>query len=160
MTARKSPSRRRCGPDDRGSDDIDAYLAGRPDQQRRALEQVREAIRAAAPDAIEAFIYGVPGFKLDGKALACYAGFTHHCGFYPMSPEAIAAHASELEGYELSKGTIRFAAEAPLPAALVGKLVTARAAEIRGGSGGRRGSVGGRGSGGGRPGGSTPRSTS
>ncbi len=76
-------------------------------------------------------MYGVPGFRLDGKSLACYACFKHHCGFYPMSPDVIAAHASELEGYEISKGTIRFQAEKPLPAALVKTLVKARAAELR-----------------------------
>ena len=127
MTAASSTKARQRGPED-----IDAYLAQRPEDQRRALGHVREAIRVAAPDADEAFVYGVPGFRLGGKALACYAGFTHHCGFYPMSPEVIEAHAAELEGYEIAKGTIRFQAGEPPPASLIETLVTARAAEIRG----------------------------
>jgi len=86
------------------------------------------------PDAEEAFVYGVPGFKLDGKPLVCYAGCKNHCGFYPMSPAVIRAHSSELEGYEVSEGTIRFQPEKMLSLALIRKLVEARMAEIRKGS--------------------------
>ncbi|MCB1756465.1 MAG: DUF1801 domain-containing protein [Gammaproteobacteria bacterium] len=82
------------------------------------------------PDADEAFVYGVPGFKLGGKSLVCYAGFKHHCGFYPMSPAVIAAYSSDLAGYEVAKGTIRFQPEKPLPKTLVKKLVKARVAEL------------------------------
>ncbi|MCK4408532.1 MAG: DUF1801 domain-containing protein [Candidatus Eisenbacteria sp.] len=102
-----------------------------PDDCRKALQGIRKAIRAAAPEAEEAFVYGVPGFKLAGQSLACYAGFKHHCGFYPMSPAVIRAHASELKKYEISKGTIRFQADRSLSAALVKKLVRARAAELK-----------------------------
>lgn len=97
-------------------------------------EKARQAVQAAAPDAEEAFVYGVPGFKLHGKSLACYAGFKHHCGFYPMSPDVIRAHASQLKGYKISKGTIRFQADKPLLASLVKKLVRARLVELQGGS--------------------------
>lgn len=115
----------------RGSKDIDAYLGALPENQRRALQRVRQAVRAAAPDAEEAFVYGVPGFRLDGKSLVCYAGFKHHCGFYPMSQDVISAHASEFGRHEISKGTIRFEADRPLSASLVKKLVKARTAELR-----------------------------
>ena len=95
------------------------------------MQGIREAVLAAVPDAEEAFVYGVPGFKLDGKSLACYAGFKHHCGFYPMSPAVIRDYASELNDFEISKGTVRFQAEKSLPISLVKKLVKARAAELR-----------------------------
>jgi uncharacterized protein YdhG (YjbR/CyaY superfamily) len=86
------------------------------------------------PDAEEAFVYGVPGFKLDGKPLACYAGFKNHCGFYPMSPAVIRAYSSELKDYEVSEGTIRFQPETMLSMTLLKKLVKSRMAEIRKGS--------------------------
>ena len=116
-----------------GNKDIEAYLAALPNDQQQALQSIRKAIKAAVPDAEEALVYGVPGFKLNGKSLVCYAGFKNHCGFYPMSPKVINTHTSELKEYELSKGTIRFKSEKPLPASLVKKLVKSRAAELRGG---------------------------
>ncbi|MEO7962557.1 MAG: DUF1801 domain-containing protein [Gemmatimonadaceae bacterium] len=52
-----------------------------------------------------------------------------HCAFYLTSATTVAAHAKELEAYDTSKGTIRFAADSPLAASLVRKLVKARIAE-------------------------------
>ena len=118
-------------PKKREPKEIDHYLALLPETYRQALQGIREAVRAAVPDADEAFVYGVPGFKLDGKSLFCYAGFKNHCGFYPLSPAVIRAHSSELKGYQISEGTIRFKPEQPLSRTLVEKLVRARAAELR-----------------------------
>jgi uncharacterized protein YdhG (YjbR/CyaY superfamily) len=58
-----------------------------------------------------------------------YAAFKGHCSFFPMSPRVIEEHADELKSYDLSKGTIRFPIDKPLPAALVKKLVKARIKE-------------------------------
>jgi uncharacterized protein YdhG (YjbR/CyaY superfamily) len=111
--------------------DIDEYLATMPEEARVALQELRKVIQAAAPDAKEAFVFGVPGFKLGGRPLAAYAGFKHHCGFYPMSPAVLTAHAEDLKHYGTSEGTIRFQPENPLPSALVVKMVKARAAELQ-----------------------------
>jgi uncharacterized protein YdhG (YjbR/CyaY superfamily) len=110
--------------------DIDEYLATMPDSERAALQELRKVIHAAAPEAVEAFVYGVPGFKLGRRPLAAFAGFKNHCGFYPLSVAVIRAHAEELTPYDTSEGTIRFKPEDPLPSALVVKLVKARAAEL------------------------------
>ena len=111
--------------------DIEEYLASLPEEARAALQTLRTVIQATAPDAEEAFVYGVPGFKLGGRPLAAYAGFKHHCGFYPMSPAVICAHAEDLKHYDTSEGTIRFQPEDPLPSALVTRMVKARMAELQ-----------------------------
>jgi uncharacterized protein YdhG (YjbR/CyaY superfamily) len=107
---------------------IDEYLASLPADQRATLQKLRTAISAAAPDAEEGVSYGLPAFRLEGRPLVCFAAAAHHCSLYPMSPAVIRAHADDLKKYEISKGTVRF--KAPLPPALVRKLVRARIAEL------------------------------
>jgi uncharacterized protein YdhG (YjbR/CyaY superfamily) len=107
---------------------VDAYLAAVPAKPRAALEKLRRAIRAAAPDATELISYGVPAFRL-GRLLVSYAAFDTHLSFFLMSTETPRSHAAALAGYDVGKGTVRFTAEKPLPAALVKTLVRARLAE-------------------------------
>lgn len=108
---------------------IDEYLSGVPDEQRTALEKLRKTIRAAAPRAEECISYGLPAFRLDGRALVAFSAAARHCSFFPMSGTTVTDHADELADYDTSKGTIRFQPDKPLPAALVRKLVKARIAE-------------------------------
>jgi uncharacterized protein YdhG (YjbR/CyaY superfamily) len=110
----------------------DAYLAKLAANQRAALEKLRKAIKAAAPKAEEMVSYGLPAFRLNGRRLVCFGATKTHCALYPMSSETIAAHKKDLAGYDTSTGTIRFQPDAPLPAALVKKLVKARIAENAG----------------------------
>ena len=107
----------------------DEYLATVPEEQRTALEQLRAMILAAAPDLTEAISYGVPAFKYKGKALVSMGAAKAHCAFYVQSPAVMDDHATDLAGYDTSKGTVRFNAGEPLPPQLVTKLVKARIAE-------------------------------
>ncbi len=107
------------------------YLDALPMDARKALRTVRAVVRKTVPAAVEHFSYGVPGFRMDGQPLVWYAAFRSHFSLYPMGSAIRHAQAAALEGYETSKGTIRFPLSEPVPVALVTKLVKARAAEAR-----------------------------
>ena len=105
---------------------IDEYLAALSDDKRAALERLRTIIQAAYPRAEECISYQLPAFRLDGRVLVWFGASANHCAFYPGA--VVDAHKDELRDFETSKGTIRFQADHPLPAALVRKLVKARIA--------------------------------
>jgi uncharacterized protein YdhG (YjbR/CyaY superfamily) len=111
---------------------IDEYLAGVPDDKRAALERLREQIHEAAPEAVETIAYGMPAFKLDGRWFVGFGATKKHCSFYAGKAPTV-AHAAELAGYRLWKGTINFLPAEPLPPELVRALVEARVAEYRAG---------------------------
>lgn len=110
------------------SRNIDEYLSRIDADKRAALQKLRRAIHAAAPGAEECISYQVPAFRLNGRMLVAFGAAAKHCSFYPGA-YPIRAHRDDLKAYDLSKGTIRFPADAPLPAALVKKLVKARITE-------------------------------
>jgi uncharacterized protein YdhG (YjbR/CyaY superfamily) len=113
-----------------GRRDVERYLAALRPEQQAALATLRARIRSAAPGATESLYYGMPAFRLGGKALVSYLAAKEHCSLFPLSTHTIAAHRAALAGYDTNPGTIRFPAEKPLPAGLVRRLVKARIAEL------------------------------
>lgn len=109
---------------------IDEYLAGVPDGMRAELQRLRAQIHALVPDATEAISYGLPAFKLDGRALVWFAAWKAHCSIYPLTDTFMEAHAAELKGYRRTKGSVHFTPEEPLPPPLVERLVRARLADL------------------------------
>lgn len=103
------------------------YLAQLPPAQRKALETLRKQILAAAPGAEEHFGYGLPAFKYNGHPMLYIGAAKNHCALYGSVP---AGFKERLKDFTVSKGTIQFTPEKPLPAALVKEIVKAKCAEI------------------------------
>lgn len=108
---------------------IDAYIQGFPKEVKELLQKMRDTIKKAAPDAVEAMVYGVPTFKLNGN-LVHFGGFKTHIGFY-SAPQGIEAFKKELSAYAGGKGTVKFPIDEPIPFDLVTKIVKFRAEENR-----------------------------
>jgi uncharacterized protein YdhG (YjbR/CyaY superfamily) len=111
-------------------EEVDAYLAEMPPDIRAALEQLREVIRAAAPEATERVSYGVAVFRHQGSLVGFGAPPSKsHCSLFVMSPPLVARMKDELAGYKVSGATVHFQPDEPLPRALVTRLVKARIEE-------------------------------
>ena len=110
---------------------IDEYLARVSPDQRDLLQKLRKTIRAVAPKVEECISYGIPAFRLNGRSLVFFGAWANHCSFYPGSSAMLKKFQSDLKGFQITKGTIRFSPDKPLPLALVKKLVKARIAGNR-----------------------------
>ncbi len=111
---------------------FDEYLSGLSDEERQALQAVIDAVSAAAPQATEGRSYGVPAFRYKGKPLLGFAATKDHLSLYPFSPQVLEAVQAELDGYGLSKGSIRFTVDRPIPAQVLTEMVGRRMREIDG----------------------------
>jgi uncharacterized protein YdhG (YjbR/CyaY superfamily) len=107
---------------------VDEYLDRVPEPARSTLNKLRAVIRSVAPpEATEGISYGIPTFKYKGM-LASFAAFSNHCSLFPGAGPTI-EFKNDLKDFQISKGTIRFAPNKPLPAALIKKLLKSRVAE-------------------------------
>jgi len=107
---------------------IDEYIKIFPQDVQSILERMRQTIRKAAPEAVEAISYQMPAFKLNGKSLVYFAGYKNHVGFYPV-PSGIKAFKKELSQYKTGKGSVQFPIDKPVPHDLVKKIVIFRVKE-------------------------------
>lgn len=108
---------------------IDAYLSKVTGARRAALDELRALLRSLLPKAEECVSYGLPAFRLDGKVVAGFAATTKGCSYYPFSGATLATLSAELRGYSMTSGALHFTPDAPLPRALVRKLLKTRMAE-------------------------------
>ena len=106
---------------------MDEYIATFPEEIQTILQEIRETIRAAAPDAEEKISYQMPTFALKGN-LVHFAAFKNHIGFYP-TPSGTEAFKEEIARYQGGKGSIRFPLDEPMPLDLITRIVKMRVAE-------------------------------
>src|SRR5213080_2256737 len=110
---------------------VDEYLASVNSDHSKALQKIRETVHAVAPNAQECISYRIPAFRLNGRSLVFFGAWANHCSFYPGSSTTLQDFRDDLKSFQVSKGTIRFSPDNPLPPALVKKLIKARIAEKR-----------------------------
>ncbi len=110
---------------------VSDYIAKAPPGARKALRQLRRAIRAAAPGITERISYRMPTFDLDGRYLLYIAAFKAHVSVYPVTAGMVKKHGAAIAPYRAGKGTLRFPLSDPIPVGLVTKLAKERVQERR-----------------------------
>jgi uncharacterized protein YdhG (YjbR/CyaY superfamily) len=109
---------------------VDAYIGGFPETVRAHLEKVRATLRKSLPQAEEVISYGMPAYRLPEGVVIFFAGWKGHYAIYPGSGGLTAQLKDELARYEVSKGTIKFPLDQPVPVQLIAKVARLRAAEV------------------------------
>ena len=107
---------------------IDEYIAGFPKDVQQLLENIRQTIKKATPQAEETISYKMPTFKLKGQDLIYFAAYKKHIGLYPV-PGGDAKFNEEVSAYRAGKGTLQFPLDQPIPYKLIGRIVKVRAKE-------------------------------
>lgn len=106
---------------------IDEYIDAFPEDVQKILNQLRQTVKDAAPEAEETINYQMPTFTLNGN-LVHFAAFKNHIGFYP-TPTGMEAFKEELASYKGAKGSVQFPIDQPLPFSLIRKIVEYRVKE-------------------------------
>jgi uncharacterized protein YdhG (YjbR/CyaY superfamily) len=109
---------------------MDDYVNGLPPAQKAALARVRTVVEDVAPEAEEGESYGIPAFLYDGRPLVGFRAAKKHLSVFPFSPAAIEAVRDRLADFDVSKGTIRFSPDSPLPDDVLADVIRARKQEI------------------------------
>ncbi len=107
---------------------VDEFIATFPQETQLLLEQVRAAIRRAAPQADEGIAYGMAGYKVAGRPLVYFSAFKNHIGFY-ATPSGHSVFAAELSKYKQGKGSVQFPIDEPLPLDLIYRITVFRVEE-------------------------------
>jgi uncharacterized protein YdhG (YjbR/CyaY superfamily) len=108
---------------------IDEYLEKVELPQQAELQRIRNIVHEVVPSAEEVITYGMPGFKYHKKYLVAFNALKDHLSLFPTAGP-IEAMRDELTSYSLSKGTIRFTLNNPLPEALIQEILRNRMAAI------------------------------
>ena len=114
------------------AEEVDEYLRGLKEPKRSTLQSLRRTILEIVPEAEEVISYRVPAFRVGGKTIAGFAAFKDHLSYLPFSGSVLGPLADELEGYTMTKSSLHFPVDQPLPKVVVEKLIAVRLGEAGG----------------------------
>lgn len=104
---------------------LEEYLGSVPPDVRGILEGIRAIVERTVPGAEATLSYQRPAFKTE-RVFLYVAGFKRHIGIYPPVRGDDALE-SALRPYRGPKGNLRVPLDAPMPYALIGRVVEALA---------------------------------
>src|SRR5690349_7147061 len=99
---------------------------------QKFLRTVQKTISDAVPDAEEVISYNIPAFKYEGGWIFYYSAYTAHYSLSCPPPwNVFDKYEKELSEYKLSKSTIQFPYDKPIPVKLIAAMSKFRAAELK-----------------------------
>ena len=108
---------------------VPEYIAAAPKPVRAHLREMRALIAAAAPGATQSLKWGMPAFSYK-RILVIFGAFKRHIGFF-ITPSVKRAFEKELAGYKTASSSVQLPFDAPLPKALIRKIVAYRVKQER-----------------------------
>jgi uncharacterized protein YdhG (YjbR/CyaY superfamily) len=109
---------------------VDDFVSNLRPDARAAFEHIRALAESVVPEAEQGTSYGMPALKHRGRPLLGFAEAKAHLSVFPFSPDVIDQVRDRLDGYSLSKGTIRFTDDHLLPDDVVLDVVRLRRDQI------------------------------
>jgi uncharacterized protein YdhG (YjbR/CyaY superfamily) len=108
---------------------VDQYIASFPENIRCTLESIRAAFKQALPEATELIHYQMPALDLHGKVIY-FAAFKHHYHItIPHAGKVFETFKNELQGFDISKSSIRLPSNKPLPITLLTRMLISKVKE-------------------------------
>jgi uncharacterized protein YdhG (YjbR/CyaY superfamily) len=108
---------------------IAQYIKAAPDIAQEKLKELHTILKAVAPKATEAIKWGCPVYE-ENRILFSFSAFRSHLNFMPTR-KTLDQFRDELKDYKTGMDTIQFPYDKPLPKALIKKLATHRAKDVR-----------------------------
>ena len=112
---------------------VEEYISNYPESTRQLLFRIQQIVKENAPDSVESISYGMPAYKLNGKALIYFAGYAKHIGLY-ATPNGHNKFKHQLSSYKQGKGSVQFPLNQQIPFDLIAEIVRFRFSEIKRGT--------------------------
>ena len=109
---------------------VDDYIASRPERVQVSLRKLRRILRQALPGSKEVISYQIPAYRLHGRIVLFFAGWSEHYSLYPAGSRLSDSLKKDLQSYRVSRGTIRFELSKPVPEKLITRIAKFRAMQV------------------------------
>jgi uncharacterized protein YdhG (YjbR/CyaY superfamily) len=105
------------------------YIQSFPKEKQEVLKKIQATLKKAVPEGEEVISYGIPAVKYHGWVFY-YSMYTSHFSLSCPPPwNVFDAFKKELAGYKISKSTIQFPLDQPVPVKLIDAMAKFRAKE-------------------------------
>jgi uncharacterized protein YdhG (YjbR/CyaY superfamily) len=110
--------------------EVTDYIASVAEPARPMLERLRSRTLALVPDAVEGRSYGMAALRYRDRPLISVVAAKHGYSVFPFSSDVVERAVADLDGFDSTKGGIRFTDARPIPDAVFERMVLARRDEI------------------------------